>query len=58
MNEEEFFCPYCGSPNTINLENQSSCQLVTDCETCCKPIVVRARKIGEEIELEVRAENE
>ena len=59
MNEKEFRCPYCASLNSIGLESGNILsESVVDCETCCKPIVVRGRKMGGSIELEVRAENE
>ncbi len=59
MSEKEFRCPYCGSSNIISLESQSrQYEVVTDCETCCKPIVVRVRMVEGSSELEVRGENE
>ncbi|MFA5060211.1 MAG: CPXCG motif-containing cysteine-rich protein [Candidatus Omnitrophota bacterium] len=60
LNEKEFFCPYCGSCNTITLEpgQGKEYELITDCEICCRPIVVSIKMIGEEAEITARAENE
>ena len=58
--EKEFACPYCGSPNAISLDSGQGkrYELVTDCETCCRPIVVQVRVTASDCELEVHAENE
>ena len=52
-------CPYCGSPNTLGVEDEGRhYELVTDCETCCRPIVVSVRNIDGDYEVDARAENE
>jgi len=58
--QKEFSCPYCGSPNEITLDGGQGqrYELVTDCETCCRPIIVRVRVTDGACELEVHAENE
>ncbi|MDG2213823.1 MAG: CPXCG motif-containing cysteine-rich protein [Verrucomicrobiota bacterium] len=44
-------CPFCGEPFTIQLDetvgNQS---LITDCETCCRPIMVTANIANDSIQ--------
>ena len=49
--EGVFLCPYCGSQNSVEVDvtagrNQ---KLITDCETCCAPIVVRLSLQGGQI---------
>ncbi len=58
--DENFLCPYCGSPNEIGVESQvgRAYEITTDCEVCCRPIVVKVRIIGGDYELEIRGENE
>ncbi|MCR4337288.1 MAG: CPXCG motif-containing cysteine-rich protein [Candidatus Omnitrophica bacterium] len=57
--EQEFFCPYCGSPNSISLDNEGhQFKLVVDCEVCCRPILIQVRIIGDDYELDVHTENE
>lgn len=44
LNEDtNFHCPYCGSPNSLQADVSAgnNQKLITDCETCCSPIVVR-----------------
>lgn len=38
--EHSFPCPYCCSTNSIliDITGENFQSLVTDCETCCKPI--------------------
>jgi len=57
--EKEFLCPYCGRANAISLDSSEGRQfeLVTDCEICCRPIVIAVRNVGDEVEVEARAEN-
>ncbi|MDO8580495.1 MAG: CPXCG motif-containing cysteine-rich protein [Candidatus Omnitrophota bacterium] len=58
--DKQFLCPYCGSLNDISVDRTAGkrCKLVTDCETCCRPIVVEITFIGEDCEIDARAENE
>ena len=58
--EHEFSCPYCGSPNGIVLDTGQGKRftLVTDCEICCRPIVVHIQAQEDEYILDARAENE
>jgi len=56
-----FNCPYCASPNESALDpHQGSRQeWITDCEVCCKPIVVQIELDGEELlSVSARQENE
>jgi len=56
-----FDCPYCGTLNETSLDcSQGSRQeWVTDCEICCRPIIVTfSLENGEIVELFVRKENE
>lgn len=41
--EAEFSCPYCMSPNSIEIDpvNDVSQQQIVDCQVCCQPIEVR-----------------
>jgi len=46
MNIDEdysFDCPYCMDPNVIRIDptGGGKQQIVQDCETCCRPIVVK-----------------
>lgn len=56
----EFDCPYCGHPNFSPLDPVSGLQeWTTDCENCCRPIVLRARlREGEVEELDVEREQD
>ncbi len=58
--EKSFPCPYCGSLNYIQLDNTASSlyNQVVDCEVCCRPIVVRLRRQGGYLDLEIHGENE
>ena len=57
---QQFFCPYCASPNTAWIEADSrDHSLVQDCEVCCRPVLLRLHRHSDGfIELDVRAENE
>ncbi len=47
----EFDCPYCGSPNFSPADPVSGVQeWTTDCENCCRPITLRVKVRGGEIE--------
>jgi transcription elongation factor Elf1 len=43
--DEEFECPYCGEPGSIDAEIDESEPgehlMVQDCEVCCRPWTVR-----------------
>lgn len=56
--EEVFFdCPYCGAEISMLLDLSVGAQsYVEDCEVCCRPIVLRYRVVGGQVELEVAAE--
>ena len=60
LSEKFFFCPYCGSANSIRLDNTEGTpyKLVVDCEICCRPIAIQVKMINHEYELDVRGENE
>ncbi len=53
MIEEDsvFACPYCGTEQTVRLEPGAGAkqEFVTDCEICCRPIVIRAIFDGDEL---------
>ncbi|HLF18687.1 MAG TPA: CPXCG motif-containing cysteine-rich protein [Candidatus Omnitrophota bacterium] len=56
-----FNCPYCASLNTSPLDpSQGNRQeWITDCEVCCRPILVRIELDGEELlSVSVHQENE
>jgi hypothetical protein len=39
---ENFSCPWCGAPNTLEVEPEEAGQwLVQDCQVCCQPIELR-----------------
>ncbi len=56
----EFDCPYCGYPNFSPLDPLSGThQWTTDCENCCRPVSLRVRVRGGEIEeLDVEREQD
>lgn len=56
----EFLCPYCGYPNFSPLDPISGLQeWTTDCENCCRPIVLKVRVRGGEVEeMEVEREQD
>ena len=60
LSEKEFVCPYCASPNVVSLEagEGSQYEIVTDCEVCCRPIVVSVRLTEDDCEIEAHGENE
>ena len=60
LSEKEFLCPYCGCPNTISLDagQGKEYELITDCEVCCRPIIVNVRMIEDDCELDIHGENE
>ncbi|HUO57974.1 MAG TPA: CPXCG motif-containing cysteine-rich protein [bacterium] len=56
----EFECPYCGYPNFSPLDPLSGTHEFTmDCENCCRPISLRAKVRGGELEeLDVEREQD
>ena len=59
--ERYFVCPYCGSENslTIDFSGGSRQEFTNDCETCCRPIVIRFEIDKDEIiYFETKKENE
>jgi transcription elongation factor Elf1 len=47
----EFTCPYCGYPNFSPVDPISGLQQwTTDCENCCRPIALRVKVRGGEVE--------
>lgn len=58
IEERSFLCPYCGQPNTLALEHESQTfELITDCETCCRPVVIRVKKDRFDTVIDAQAEN-
>ncbi len=53
-----FLCPYCGQRNDVAIDPGGGAdqRWVTDCEVCCRPIVVRVHM--EENESTLMAERE
>ena len=41
---QEFCCPYCDAPGSIlfDLTGGKHQEFIQDCETCCRPISIRA----------------
>jgi hypothetical protein len=57
----EFSCPYCMASNLVDMDPSGGSRqtFVTDCETCCQPIVVQMEFDGEEMtNFEAKPENE
>ena len=39
LREEEIYCPYCGEPLTVLIdESEGEHEYVEDCQVCCRPI--------------------
>ncbi len=57
--ENSFDCPYCASANTLLVDVSGGREQVmtTDCEVCCKPIVLTVT-IDDEGMIDVQAERE
>ncbi len=53
---ETIHCPFCGAANELGLDSTIPEQsFTTDCEVCCRPLLVKAEcEPGEVISLEVR----
>ena len=59
-NDVEFSCPYCGETLSLAMDSTGGRkqQFVTDCEVCCKPIVIRVEfEDGEVINFSAEAES-
>ncbi len=41
MDEIDFFCPYCGEVNTVEIEPSGFGEMVQDCWVCCRAIHLR-----------------
>lgn len=57
----EFECPYCMAANSTDLDPSAgrSQTFVTDCETCCQPIVVEIEFDDDEVaSFEAKPEND
>ncbi len=53
----DFACPWCGAPNTLELDPEEAGQwLIQDCRVCCQPIELRHDPAGQG--LEARREGE
>jgi len=60
-NHQDFPCPYCSQPNNVlvDISAGDDQEWVTDCEVCCRPIVIQIRLNGENIEqFSAKQENE
>lgn len=55
--EEVFFdCPFCGAEISMLLDFSAGAQTyVEDCEVCCRPILLRFRVVGGQVELDASA---
>jgi hypothetical protein len=62
MNDQNTFsCPSCGQTNTFYLDADEGDvqQWITDCEVCCRPVVVSIElRNGRIARLDTRGENE
>ncbi|MEX1221674.1 MAG: CPXCG motif-containing cysteine-rich protein [Idiomarina sp.] len=58
--EEEFSCPYCMAPNSIEIdsENDIDQQQIVDCQVCCQPIEVIVVLAGGGFEVIARTDDE
>ena len=58
--EKEFLCPYCGQRNGVVVEGieGKTYQFVTDCEVCCRPIVIHVKFFNDDCAIDAHAENE
>ena len=57
--ETGFACPYCGRANTLEdgmaIDGEA---FVTDCEACCKPILIRVSSSSGSLIIDASRENE
>lgn len=59
--EHTFRCPYCARMNTLVAEwrDEKEYRQITDCEVCCRPILVTFRVLGRGIvDIRIEKENE
>lgn len=59
--EQIFLCPYCGSENSLAIDYSAGeeQEFVSECEMCCKPIVVKIRLENMDVaDFRVEKENE
>ena len=55
VEEHSFDCPYCASPNVVQVELSGSGlgsglqEFVVDCEVCCRPISIKAQFDGSDL---------
>ena len=51
-------CPYCGEPMELNIDaSVDEQEYVEDCWVCCRPIVIQATVVGDDVFVAVQ-ENE
>lgn len=60
LSEQTIYCPYCGEPIEVLIEDVGESQeYIEDCQVCCRPIIFTvAVDIDGSSTLSVRAENE
>lgn len=56
--EERVQCPYCFEWVEVWLDPTDLGELVMDCEVCCRPWVLEVRADGDELQVEVRPEQD
>ena len=56
--EERIQCPYCFEWVEVWLDPTDLGELVMDCEVCCRPWVLEVRSDGDELQVEVRPEQD
>jgi len=59
--DEPFNCPFCGQENSlfVDISAGNRQRVLTDCETCCRPLVVDIRLSGDELlSIDASSENE
>jgi len=59
-NSAEFFCAYCGEPNTtfVDLSVGGNQRYVEDCQVCCRPNILYISIDEESLEIEIHTEYE
>ena len=58
MESARVHCPYCGEPVEIVFEEDLEGDMVWDCEVCCRPWSVNIIRGHEDVQVEVRADDE
>lgn len=60
LEETTIYCPYCGEPITVLLnEEEIGQEYIEDCQVCCKPIVFTiSTDMSGALSVSVREENE